>query len=59
MTSEPHGKPTAVRIELTDDQKQRVASALGDGRLAAGNLALELTAEELERRVLPGINLGN
>ena len=52
-------KPKTVRIELTDDQKQRVAAAIGEGRLAAGNVALEITAQELERRILPGLNLGN
>ncbi len=59
MISDEGGKPTAVRIELTDEQRQRVAASVGEGRLAAGKLAIDLTAEELERRILPGVNLGN
>ncbi len=50
-------KPTTVRIELTEEQKQRVGAAIAEGRLAAGTVALEFTAEELERRILPGVNL--
>ena len=48
-------RPQSVRIELTDEQKQRVAQVIGEARLTAGKIALELTAEELERRILPGL----
>ncbi len=58
MASEQNERPHSVRIELTDDQKRRVAEVLGDARvLAERSVALELTAEELERRILPGVAL--
>ncbi len=57
MTSEQHERPSVVRIELTDEQKRQVAQAIGDARATSQNLALELTADELERRILPGVNL--
>jgi deoxyxylulose-5-phosphate synthase len=57
MTPGQNEKPTAVRIDLTDEQKQRVAAVVGDGRLAAGPVAIEMSVEELERRILPGSNL--
>ncbi len=57
MTSEQHEKPSVVRIELTDAQKRQVAQVIGDARAASQNLALELSADELERRILPGVYL--
>ena len=57
MTSEQHERPSVVRIELTDEQKRQVAQAIGDARATSQNLALELSADELERRILPGVNL--
>ena len=50
---EQNKKPTTVRIELTDSQKQRVAEALEQGTVAAESLAIELSVEELEQRISP------
>jgi hypothetical protein len=50
--------PTAqssVRIELTDSQRQRVAQALGDARVASEKLTLEMSIAELEQRIVPRI----
>jgi hypothetical protein len=55
MASEPMHDAKVVRIELTEEQKQRVADVLGEARLTASNLALELTAAELEQRIVPKI----
>jgi hypothetical protein len=55
-------KPATVILELTETQKQQVAKALGVERLMAGpggEVGIELAVEELEQRILPGINLGN
>jgi len=48
-------QPAVVRIDLTDEQKRRVAEAFGEARLATTEMAIELTAEELERRIVPRI----
>jgi hypothetical protein len=47
-------KKDTIRIELTDDQKKQIKDASG-----RDVQALELTAEELEERIAPGIQLGN
>jgi hypothetical protein len=47
-------KKDTIRIELTDDQKKQIKAA--SGRDVA---ALELTAEELEERIAPGLRLSN
>ena len=49
--------PTTVRIDLTDEQKERIATVVGEARLAVGSLALEMSVEELERRIVPRVAL--
>jgi hypothetical protein len=56
MSTEPTAsQSTVIRIDLTDAQKQRVAEALGEARLAATGISLELSIEELEERIAPRI----
>jgi hypothetical protein len=47
-------KKDTIRIELTDDQKKQIKAASG-----RDVQALELTAEELEERIAPGLRLSN
>ncbi len=53
MTPKQQGKPSAVRIALTDDQKKQGTAASGEEVTT-----LELTAQELEGRIAPIIIIG-
>ena len=55
MPPEDNTSPNVVRIELTDAQRERVARALGQAKLATEEMSIELTFEEMEQRVTPRI----
>ena len=57
MAAEDTKSPWTVRIDLSVSQMERVAQAFGEGQLAARDMSLELTVEELERRIMPRIAL--
>ena len=49
--------PKTVRIDLTDAQKERIAQALGQAKLATEEMAIELTIDEMEQRITPRVAL--